>query len=155
MEFSIEFLGLGWAKLRLTQGVHSITHGFTYLTDAPRDLLNNVISLLQNGPEANCLWESEPALYSWAFINNAGNVTLSIKCYAEGYISPNLTPDFECILRVSLRELAATIVTGFRDILSDIGPDGYEAKWFAYPFPMEELLRAESVMRNLSPFTVD
>lgn len=146
MEFSIAFEGIGWARLKLTQGQHVVMHGFSYVVDSPRLLLNSVATLLENGSTSVCVWDTEPAIYTWSFEQSRGHLNLTIACNDEGNSEAETQPQFECTFYVSMLEFAECIINGYRAVLSEIGLSLYEQQWYLYPFPMQELLRVESLM---------
>lgn len=109
-----------------------------YLTDAPRDLLQAMIDLLDGAERAVWSVQLEPAVAEWTLERFGDAVTLISRGYLDGQL---LTEATRTLVGIPLVALAESVLASTEDMVFGRLGVSYEKEWSRYPPPSEELAR--------------
>jgi len=145
VSFRFTLTGRGWADASLVIDDQSANlTSFSYLTDALGDFLRSALRLVQGSEQAEVWWEREPGGFAWKFTRDGVLVRVVITEYdTDTEEDPDEATRIVLSAACPLRDLAAAIAEGARNVLNEHGQEGYAAMWARYPFPMDELTALE------------
>ena len=148
--FSYKLTGHGWADATISDGVTEAQLTASYLSDALRDLVEAVVSLMQGADRAMCLWLGEPWEHHWILERQGDDVGVTIVWF-DYPCSQSLNERGKVIFstRCGLRKFAMILLNQLWQLLKDWGIDGYRTRW-GHAFPMVEYRTLEEMIRNYS-----
>jgi hypothetical protein len=76
--FSCQLVDRGWIEVALATEDNEVKFIASYLSDAPNDLINALILLIEGANETTCLWQDEPGEYRWVFKKQGTHFELKI-----------------------------------------------------------------------------
>lgn len=129
----------GWADCRIADERSAVALHFGYCTDALRDLLAEMASVIAGrAATARFSFDAEPTEYRWMLRARSDGIEVCIHRFAS-FGDPEGSGELvwrSCQPRVRLASLFADAAQRVLDVH---GEDGYLRRWVQHPFPVNEL----------------
>ncbi|MFB8280393.1 hypothetical protein [Nocardia colli] len=149
MTMTWELGGTGWVRVHVSDNGKEAKALASYLTNAPEDMLDAVLSLCSGSATARVYFEAEPTAYVWLFDRTDSNVDIRLVKLADSDEPDDSGTELWSTTQ-TLNHLACTVVGAFEVVVRQHGDDGYLKKW-CRPFPHAELQAlAEAQLRARS-----
>jgi hypothetical protein len=139
---AFELVSAGWLLVDVDDGRGPQRLYASFLTPAMDDLLAACAAVADGAPHARLTWNGEPTGYRWLFdADRFGVARVRLMVLADAGLTD---VDGHPVIDVELpvRALVGTVTRAARDLLDDVGADGYLRRWET-PFPTDALLALE------------
>jgi hypothetical protein len=146
VSFWYRLLGAGTGRAWLSDGQQDAQFFTTYLSDPLGDLTRALITLLQGAAKARCAWADEPGEWRWLFERHGDELDIRILRFEDTFsnaLDEQGAPHYST--RCKLLRLAVQVREQMRQILEEVGLDGYLEEW-GYDFPLAEYERLNSLI---------
>lgn len=149
-KFSLKLIGRGWTKATITNGSEEISVTGTYLSDAIRDFIMVITTIVEGAENVTCSWQEEPGQYRWLISRRDGSIELSILWYDKAF-SHQRNEDGQQIFSCTadLRRFGKSVQRELDRMVYEYGVEGYKRTW-NYDFPLRELDRLRTALDQLS-----
>jgi hypothetical protein len=148
VSFSYRLIGTGWASAFIDSGGGPVEFGASYFTDALGDLLNAVRKMLL-ADTSSCSWNHEPTEYRWKLSRIGSRLQVRVLEFEDIY---DRAPDSEgmTLIEATCDALlfASEVERAARQLLSELGREGYEKAWRRFAFPDVELELLTATIRS-------
>ncbi len=137
IRFGYRLIGRGWSEATIAKGDQTVTLYASYLSDAIGDLTEALVAILRSADRMTVAWADEPGEYRWILEKEASRLQIKILRFEETFSrrrdeAGELVFESEC----ELSRFAAQLRGQLRQILNELGADGYKAQWVNHDFPM-------------------
>jgi hypothetical protein len=146
--FTYRLTGTGWAECDVCIDDAHITATASYLSDALGDLIRAVSNILDCAQESSFSFVEEPGEYRW-HLTRKGDDRISVAIewfddWPETYSSPGkVLFARDC----RLRTFAGAVYDACKQLLEQIGTEGYREKWINNDFPLDQFERLKKLLR--------
>ncbi|MFC9437359.1 hypothetical protein [Nocardia sp. NPDC057030] len=147
MTMTWELGATGWVHVHVSDDGNEAKVLASYLTNAPEDLLNAVLSLFSGSSTARTYFEAEPTTYVWLFDRTGANVDIQLVKLANSDEPDDAGTELWSTTQ-TLNHLARTVVGAFEVVAQQHGDNGYLKKW-CKPFPHAELQALAEAQLNV------
>ena len=138
-----------WAKVRIAGDDQSIEIVVSSLTDAPRQLLDGLLSLIDGEDALDIVWARDPGDWVWLLQRIERDSVLiqlwefsawddaarEVRGYRDGsdFVENRGRQQFET--RATLLSFAQAVAMGYREFIDEVGLERYREEWSANVFP--------------------
>jgi len=139
IRFSCELVDLGWIEAKLSNDVIEKYIAASYISDALRDFISAVISIVNGSKNASCNWQEEPGQFRFVFTSKDTLLTLKIINFNKSFSEKDdHNGDLVFEGTENLNSFAKNIKHEYDRLLYELGEEGYKNIW-NYEFPLYEL----------------
>ena len=141
INFSCEIVAHGWIKAILnSEGKETIISG-SYLSDAPADLIMEIVLLFKGRIESECAWQEEPGQYRWLFNKEKRDVSIQVLWLNKAFSRKgNEAGEVVFTARDELLRFSRKVLRAFYAISLKYTEEEYRKIW-GHDFPEQELIR--------------
>ncbi len=112
-------------------------------------LTRAVNALLGTAEQAACTWWEEPGEYRWLFRRQADRLHITILEFDQtGSRLPDERGRVLFSAECRMVKFAIQVKTQLRELLETHGVEGYQALWVRSPFPMDEYVKLQGLLRG-------
>jgi hypothetical protein len=150
LTFAYILSGSGWSEARITDDGEALTLRVSYLSDALHDLTDAMIALMRGAAHASCAWQGEDVRHEYRWIFDQDNDDVHVKIVEFDSLFSRKAGYQGTIIfstRCPRRRLVGQVLNQLWRILTDLGFNGYKARWHMHDFPLEEYRLLEDLMR--------
>ncbi|HEX8995565.1 MAG TPA: hypothetical protein VF812_06005 [Ktedonobacterales bacterium] len=147
--FVYRLTGSGLSEAFISDGANEATlKNVSYLSDALRDLVTAIISLLQGAKRAEFSWYSEPGEYQWLLTNHKQTLSVRISWYREWEEDRRPKVQGKTIFkaRFILNDVANAVLGQLAALYATLGLKGYKERWVAHEFPYDKYRQLASLV---------
>jgi hypothetical protein len=150
VSFWYQLFGAGWGRAGISDGQQDAQFLTSYLSDPLGDLASGISTLLQGASKARCAWAEEPGEWRWLFDRHGDEVEIRILWFEDTFSKAlDEKGELRYSTRCRLLRLASQVRDSMRQLLDEVGLDGYREAW-RYDFPVKEYERLNALIESRS-----
>jgi hypothetical protein len=149
---AIELTGAGWAEASVEAGDARATLTASYLSDAPRDLVEAAIAVAGGADEASCSWAEEPGEHRWRMRREGGDLEVEILGFDRLWgQEPDESGRVVFYARVRDVDFVRSVLRSMDALAERFGTDGYAERWGRYDYPGDQVERLREALATMVP----
>lgn len=142
MAVDLELEGSGWARATVAFGDAHATVTASYLSDAPRDLVEAAAVINEGALHASCSWAEEPGEYRWLLRTTDEQLEIEILQFDKLWgREPDSNGKLVFYARSDAVSFGRAVLRAMDSLMEKHGEDGYAERWARYSFPSDEVER--------------
>jgi hypothetical protein len=147
----IDLTGTGWAAASLRAGEAHARITASYLSDAPRDLVDAARIVADGADDVRCSWAEEPGEFRWRLHRIDADLEVEILAFdCLNGRQPDEAGRLLFYARIPARDFVRSVLRAMDALVERLGSDGYAELWALYDYPHEQVegLRAAYAAMN-------
>jgi hypothetical protein len=146
----IELTGAGWAAASIKAGNAHARITASYLSDAPRDLVEAATTIADGTEEAWCSWAEEPGEFRWRMRRLDGDLEVEILGFDRLWGGePDEAGRVVFYARVRDYDFVRSVLRAMDALVERLGADEYAQEWARYDYPDDQVERLRAALATM------